>query len=73
MPSVLRKRLLQFDLAAGLTAGFVLTIMAAAGACMVFRPQLELRACPEFFTVAPGTERLSLDTLATNAAAVYAP
>jgi len=71
MPLVFRKRLLQFHLAAGLTAGLVLTIMAAAGVLMVFRPQLELRAYPELFSVAPGTKRLSLDTLAANAAAVH--
>lgn len=71
MKPAFRTSLLQLHLLAGLTAGLVLTIMALAGAWMVFRPQLEPLAYPELMTVAPGRERVSLDTLAANAAAAY--
>jgi uncharacterized iron-regulated membrane protein len=71
MPPAFRQRLLQLHLFAGLTAGLVLTIMALAGAWMVFRPQLEPLAYPELQTVTPGRERVPLDTLAANAAAAY--
>ncbi len=71
MNTLFRQRLLQLHLFAGLTVGLVLVIMAGAGAWMVFRPQLESLAYPELFTVKPGTQRVSLDILAANAAAVY--
>ncbi len=71
MNPALRARLLQLHLLAGLTAGLVLIIMALAGAWMVFRPQLEPLAYPGLMTVTPGRERVSLDTLAANAAAAY--
>ena len=38
IPPAFRQRLLQLHLLAGLAAGLVLVVMAAAGAWMVFRP-----------------------------------
>jgi uncharacterized iron-regulated membrane protein len=71
MSPVFRRRLLGFHLWAGLSAGLVLSIMAVAGAVMIFRPQLDPVVNRDLFAVEPGTQRVPLDTLAENAIAAY--
>ena len=66
-----RRLPVQLHLFAGLTAGLVLSIMAIAGATMIFRPQLDPVVNRDLFAVAPRTTRVALDTLAANAIAAY--
>jgi uncharacterized iron-regulated membrane protein len=68
MKPAMRKFLLQTHLWAGLLVGWVLVIIALAGAAMVFRPQLDPVVNPGLFAVsAARAERASLDVLAQNA------
>jgi uncharacterized iron-regulated membrane protein len=71
MNANLRRRLIQVHLALGLVAGLVLSIMAVAGALMIFRPQLDPVVNRDLFAVEPATHRVPLDVLAANALKQY--
>ncbi|MBS0583618.1 MAG: PepSY domain-containing protein [Proteobacteria bacterium] len=55
----------------GLTAGLVVVWMALTGIFLVFRKQLEVPQAPELYTVPACTNRVPIDTLATNGVKAY--
>ncbi len=61
--------LLRFHRWSGLTVGLVIVLMAVTGASIVFRPDLEPMLNRDLLTVPTCVERVSLDTIAANAAA----
>lgn len=72
MKPVVRQFLQQSHLCAGLLVGWVVVVIALAGAVMVFRPQLEPIVYPRLFSVpAANTERVPLDVLVAQARAAY--
>ncbi|RQS68224.1 flavodoxin reductase [Burkholderia sp. Bp8963] len=69
MKPAFRSLVLQVHRWCGLTVGLVILLMAITGASIVFRPGLEPVLNRDLLTVPACTARVTLDTLAANAAA----